>query len=277
MGFFTEGRKRSNTALSSEGLFTDAFEQAAVGMCHVSLKGEFVQVNKKLCGILGYSKDELKKLSFSDITFPEDLSKSVEGMQSLLDGDMPYLTFEKRYVCKDGSVMWASVSSSVIRDKKHKPLYLNTVIQDISSRKEMEKQVDTSNTSFKMLYENIDEGVALHKLVFKDSKPSDYIIVDVNPKYEQIVNLKREDVIGKLATKVYKSDASPYIEEYGKVVISGVPYHFTTYFAPMDKHFSVSAAPWGKDGFSTIFSDITEQVKAKRRRERGSILCGSES
>jgi diguanylate cyclase (GGDEF)-like protein/PAS domain S-box-containing protein len=251
----------------SETRYMATFEQSAVGMCHLTLDGKFIRVNQKMCEMLGYSQDEFQRLSFISITLPDDTQSSIDAFKKLLTGEIPFCSLEKRYFRKDGKVLWADVTSSLIRDRKGDPQYMSTVIQDISGRKSMEWEIELSQAQFRSLYENIDEGVALHRLVYTDEQPADYVIVDVNPKYEKILNLKREDVVGKTASAVYNTETAPYLDEYSQVAQTGVPYRFETYFAPMNRHFRISAAPWGQNGFSTIFSDITEQVNGYKALE----------
>lgn len=120
-----------------------------------------------------------------------------------------------------------------------------------------------SEKKFHSLFENMGEGVALHLLV-SDGKgnPVNYIILDVNQQFLSIMKFKKEDIIGRLATIVYGVEKAPFLEEYAKVVKTGSPCHFDTYYPPMKKYFDISVAPWGEEGFATIFTDITERRKA---------------
>lgn len=143
--------------------------------------------------------------------------------------------------------------------------------ETIRLRKEAEKALFESEKKFRNLYSNMAEGVCLHKLVFDDNgKPVDYRIVGANLQYEQILNVKQEDIIGKLATEVYKTSSPPYFKEYLKVVNEEKSYTFETYYTPLDKYFLISVSPWDDDGFATIFTDITTSKQAEDiiRKER---------
>lgn len=120
-----------------------------------------------------------------------------------------------------------------------------------------------SEKKFRSLFENMGEGVALHQLV-SDGKgdPANYMLLDVNNNFLSIMNFHKEEVINRLATDVYGTGKAPYLEEFSKVVKTGTPYHFDTYYPPMEKYFDISVAPWGQSGFATIFTDITEHKKA---------------
>jgi PAS domain S-box-containing protein len=111
----------------------------------------------------------------------------------------------------------------------------------------------------------MQEGVALHKLIRSNGVPENYIVVDVNRRYEELLGMKHEHVVDRLATDVYGAEAAPYLQEYALVVEGGKPLQFETYFSPLDKHFVVSVTPMGEDLVATIFFDVTEQKIAQER------------
>ena len=130
-------------------------------------------------------------------------------------------------------------------------------------RREAESALRESEKKFRNLYTHMDEGVGLHKLVFDaDGRPVNYRIVDVNRQYEKILNIKAKDVLGKLATEIYGNTVPPYFDEYLKVVNQEKSFTFETFYAPLNKHFMISISPWDKDGFATIFTDITDRIQA---------------
>src|ERR1035437_1604073 len=136
---------------------------------------------------------------------------------------------------------------------------------DITERKAAERDRRHSERQYRSLFNSMQEGVALHKLIRSDGVPDNYIVVDVNRRYEEILGMKREPVVNRLATGVYGTEAAPYLKEYVSVVEAGRPLQFETYFPPMDKQFSISVTPMAEDLFATIFCDITEQKKTQER------------
>ena len=125
----------------SEERYRAAFEQAAVGICEMSFDGRFKRVNPQLCALFGYSCGELLEANFSDITHPEDLPKSMQLVGELAAGKRETFSIDKRYVRKDGRVIWAISTVSLLRDPVGNPQSLMAVVQDVSARKEAEENL----------------------------------------------------------------------------------------------------------------------------------------
>ncbi len=110
-------RESNDRYKASEERFRGFYDYSAVGIAQVSKKGKFLRVNKKFCDIVGYSGKELKALSFKDITLPEDISLDMEHVSQVLAGEKDNFELDKRYVRKDGSVIWVRLYSSVVRNQ----------------------------------------------------------------------------------------------------------------------------------------------------------------
>lgn len=132
---------------------------------------------------------------------------------------------------------------------------------EIAERKQTEEALRNSEQRFHSLFDNMDEGVALHELVFEKGKPVNYRIIDINNRFMKIIGLSREEVVGKLATSVYGTPEPPYLQEYYEVGISKKPIFFEAFIPWMNRHFAISVAAWGESGFATLFSDITDRKK----------------
>lgn len=123
----------------SETRFRHAMEYSAIGMALVAPEGNWLQVNRSLCQTLGYPAEELKRLTFQQITHPDDLSLDLQHVSRLLKGEIDTYTFEKRYFRKDGEIVWARLTVSLVRDSSHAPLYFIAQIIDISELKQSEQ------------------------------------------------------------------------------------------------------------------------------------------
>ncbi|MCY7366988.1 MAG: PAS domain S-box protein, partial [Chamaesiphon sp.] len=132
-------RKRAEAALiESEEQFRSTFDQAAVGIAHVSLDGRWLVMNSKLCEIVGYMEAELLDLTFQNITHPEDLSINLEYAHQLIAGERQTYTMEKRYIHKLGHIVWVNLTVSIRLDPAGTPLHFISVIEAIDDRKRLE-------------------------------------------------------------------------------------------------------------------------------------------
>jgi len=149
----TEEVKTRQQLEISEQRFEDAFKYSSIGIAMVGLDGSWLQVNESLCSFLGYSREELQSKTFQDITYPDDLSTDLDYVQRLVAGEISNYQMEKRYFHKDGSIVWALLSVSLVRASSGDPLYFVSQIQDINERKNnynnllMQKQkLEVANT-----------------------------------------------------------------------------------------------------------------------------------
>lgn len=134
-------RKRTEIALrESEERFRSTFEQVAVGMAHVDPRGRWLRVNQRLCAILGYTREELLARDFRAITHPDDMDISTEIVLRQLSGEMDSCSVEKRYLRKDGTIIWVNITTALKRDANGAPDYFISVTEDISERKRVEAE-----------------------------------------------------------------------------------------------------------------------------------------
>jgi PAS domain S-box-containing protein len=136
-------RKNAERALrDSEERYRGTFENAAIGIAHVGLDGRWLKVNQAICQITGYAAEELERISFTDITHPDDVQLDLSLVAQLLAGEIVNYAMEKRYLRKDGSVVWAHLTVSLLRDADGKPLHFISAIEDISRKKVSEEELN---------------------------------------------------------------------------------------------------------------------------------------
>ncbi len=140
----TQRRQAEATLNASEERFRATFEQAAVGIAHVAIDGTWLRVNRRLCEIIGYTHDELLKLTFQDITHPDDLGTDLERLKALVAGELERYSMEKRYFRKDRSIVWANLTVALVRDGHGRPSYFISIVEDIGARKEIEETLRQS-------------------------------------------------------------------------------------------------------------------------------------
>ena len=133
-------RNKTNVALrESEERFRSTFEQAAIGIAHVTLEGRFLRINQRFCDIVGYTKEEILKHTFQDITHPDDLDIDLEYSRQILSGEIQTFSMEKRYFKKNDSFLWVYLTVSLVRKSSGEPNYFITAVEDISKQKQAEQ------------------------------------------------------------------------------------------------------------------------------------------
>ncbi|HYO63874.1 MAG TPA: EAL domain-containing protein [Pyrinomonadaceae bacterium] len=138
----TEEMRQASASRESAERFRSAFDYAAIGMALVSSEGRWLQVNRSLCKIVGYSEQELLSTDFLTITHPDDLGTALSSIRQLLKGQIPTYQMEKRYIHKDGHEVWVNWSASLARDAYNShAVHLIFQIQDITNRKQAEQQL----------------------------------------------------------------------------------------------------------------------------------------
>jgi diguanylate cyclase (GGDEF)-like protein/PAS domain S-box-containing protein len=145
-------RMASEAALrDSEALLRQTFDLAASGIAHVSLDGRFVRVNPRLCQILGYAEHELTGRSVKEISYPADRDLTDAQRARVRSGETSSASFEKRYLRKDGSVVWVSLTVALARDERGVPQYEISVLEDITARKQSEEEVARLSRMYRAL------------------------------------------------------------------------------------------------------------------------------
>lgn len=127
--------------LGADVLFQNAFDHAAIGMALVAPDGRWLRVNRSVENITGYTEEELLRIRFQDITHPDDVDSDVDNAEKMLFGETATYQMEKRYLHKNGSVVWVLLSVSLVRDEDGKPLFFISQLQDITARKEGEEKL----------------------------------------------------------------------------------------------------------------------------------------
>jgi len=132
--------------------FRVTFEQAAVGMALVGLDDRFLLVNRRLCDLTGYSHEELLARTTHEISHPEDLPAGLEYSRRIRAGEIERWVREKRYIRKDGSILWATVSLSLARDLSGQPSYFVVAVEDITERKRADEALRETEQQFRLLF-----------------------------------------------------------------------------------------------------------------------------
>jgi len=140
-------------------LLLATFEQAAIGIAHLTLGEEWISVNQRYCDITGYSREEILQFKVEQLTHPDDVPASLEFIRRIRDGELPEYRMEKRYIRKDGRVIWVNLTVSIVRSVDGQPLYLVGFIEDITQRREAEAEASRSLSLLRATLESTADGI----------------------------------------------------------------------------------------------------------------------
>jgi PAS domain S-box-containing protein len=142
-------RKMGDLALQeSEEQFRSTFEQTSIGMAIVSMDGFFQRVNAAFCQMIGYSQDELVRKQVVQITHPDDHVITNEKLRQPLENGNQYVQFDKRYIHKNGNIIYVSISSTLIKDASGKPRHFVTQVQDVTEKKQTQEALQLRDKIF---------------------------------------------------------------------------------------------------------------------------------
>lgn len=145
----------------SKSAYETAFELAAVGMAMVSPQGHWIRVNRCLCEIVGYTESELLKLAFQDITHPEDLDTDMHLVNQMLSGKIETYSLEKRYIHKNGSLIWILLTVALVWNQDGTPRHFISCVQNIMARKKAQDDLRTHRWQLKLLLDHAPAATAL--------------------------------------------------------------------------------------------------------------------
>ena len=149
--------QRAAAQRENEERFAQIFEESPLGMAIVESDFRITKVNQALCKMVGYSEEELTSLTGPDFTHPDDVDQDVHLSERLFRGEIPSFGMEKRYVKKDGTIIWVRLSASLVRDDEGIPLYGLGMVEDINERRLAEESARRATS----LFENAERMAGL--------------------------------------------------------------------------------------------------------------------
>jgi PAS domain S-box-containing protein len=159
----TEQTMAEEALRRNEALYRATFDQAAVGMDYVSIDGRYLRVNPRYCELVGYSQEELLRLRFQDITHPDDWKGEKERLEALLSGKSSTTSYNKRYIRKDGALVWLHLKVSLLRSESGEPLHFVGVVEDVTERLHAEEALRQSEERFRRVVESAPEGILVER------------------------------------------------------------------------------------------------------------------
>ena len=184
----TARKQAEASLLESERRFRRTFELAGSGVAHIGMDRRFLRVNRRLCEILGYPQDELLRLTGRQISHPDDLDVINAQRPRLYAGEIDSVRVEKRYLRKDGSIVWVSFTMVVERDAAGKPQYEIAFFDDITARKQAEAALRESEERFRSVVDSANDGILVYDKQLN--------VIAGNLAAERILGLPLANIIG---------------------------------------------------------------------------------
>jgi diguanylate cyclase (GGDEF)-like protein/PAS domain S-box-containing protein len=191
----TERKKGEERLRQSEAAYRATFYQAAIGIIHVSFDGVYLRCNSRFAEIVGYPIEEIPGMRVEQVTSVEDLPQTRQVLQSISGGETASVEWEKRYLRKDGRLIWVRLVTSVERDSEGHPLHQITFVEDIQARKDAEKRLAEATAALRASDER-------YRTAFKTSldticltRLDDGMIIDVNDTFFDVLGYSRSELV----------------------------------------------------------------------------------
>jgi PAS domain S-box-containing protein len=238
-------------------------------------EGTIIRVNRALCEAIGLRQEEIlgKYNVFRDKNLEtQGVMREIEAVfrhHATARFSIPWKAADAGSPDFDRARdMFIDVSMFPILDAQGNLTSVVCQWVDITEQKATESLLRESEGKYRDLFTSMNEGSALHEMIYDAAgTPSDYRIIDANPSFERILGVRRADILGKTTRDAYGIDDPPFLETYARVVKTGMPEIFESYYGPMKRYFSISAFSPVPGKFATIFEDITLRKQTEAQRE----------
>lgn len=261
----TERKKSEEVLRQSEEQMRLFFERQIVGMAIISPQQGWLKVNDSVCKMLGYSRDELIRMTWAELTHPDDLARDEVQFGRLLEGEISEYSLEKRYIRKDGAVVVANLSVGCVRKSDGAVDYILALVNDITERKRAEQGLRESEARYRSLFENMIEGFAYCLMLFDvNGQPDDFIYLEVNGAFESMTGLK--NVAGRPVSEVIpgiRTTDPDLLKRYGQVAHSGIPDRFEIYVSALKMWFDLAVYCPARGYFVAVFDVINARKETE--------------
>lgn len=265
-----ERRQAEEALRESRKQFTSAFRDAAIGIALVATTGRWLQVNRALCDIVGYTEQELLVTNFQAITHPDDLATDLAYVTQLLAGEISTYHMEKRYIHKLGGIVWIQLNVSLVHDGEGRPLYFIAQIQNVTERHRVTAELRESEARLQAILDHSPT------LIFLKDIEGRYLLV--NREFEHTFHLTRKDMVGKTDAELFSpGQAAAFRANDLKVLQVNAPLQFEEQALHDDGiHTSIvfkfplrdeAGTPYAIGGITTDITDRTQAEHALRESE----------
>jgi PAS domain S-box-containing protein len=258
---------------ASEDKFRFMFEHSINGKSFTLPSGEII-VNKAFCDMLGYSREKLQNKRWQDISYPEDIELTQRALDKILSGEQDSVRFAKRYLHRNGTVVWADVSTVLLRGQSGEPLYFMTEVNDTTTRKQAGDALKKSEEKFKLSEEKFAKAFWTSPYITVITRTKDGYLLEVNEAFETILGYTRAEAIGHSSIELGlwenladRERLMPILITNGRLKKEEVQFR-TKSGQVLDCLYSGEIIELDREKYSlSIIEDITERNRAEKERE----------
>ena len=214
--------------------------------------------NEKAMQVYGYSREEMLRLQIKDLVAPEFLPTLGDRIEKIITEKGTI--FESMHHRKDGTIFPIEISARTITVDGN--VFIQSIIRDITERKEAEKALIESEAKYRMLFNTMIEGFSLNELIFDENhQPVSYKLIDVNPAFEKLTGLNASEILGKDVLEYLPGLEKEWMEKYFQVALHGSSFSFEQFNQDLNRFFGVTVFRPAENQFAVVFNDITEAHK----------------
>lgn len=260
-------QERGRALAENEARFRSVFEQSAVGFEQVALDGRIVDVNARLCAMLGYTREECLEKTFKTLTHPDDWASEDELIAGLLRNEKPHYEIEKRFITKAGDPIWVRVTSSLVRDANGQAVHRISVVEDVTERR---KARETAARLAAIVQASADAVLSC--------RPSG-TIETWNPGAAKLFGYTADEIVGRPVSQINPADKMAELDGSIAAVMRGETISIDTVRqhkdgSPIDV--ALTAVPIMTAGWVTSISITMHDIRERKRHDTHISLLNRE-
>ncbi len=269
----TERKLAEETIRKSEENLSITLHSIGDGVISTDENGLIVQMNPVAETMCGWTLAEAKGKSFAEvfrIINSESREPSVDPVEFVIEKGLTVeLANHTVLISKDGTEYQIADSAAPIKNKDGKILGVVLVFSDVTEKYKVQQDLKEREEQYNRLVSTMTQGLALHEIICDEQGvPVDYRFLTANKSFEALTGLKIESIIGKTVLELMPGTEKYWIEQYGKVALTGEPAHFENFAREIGKYYEVLAYSPEKNQFAVVISDITERKRAENALQK---------